>query len=106
MVTRSRANPDLPASPVRCWLGTSASRCGCHPSGRSRAMTDRFPAEVARVLSESGWSPGRRTDDETAEAVRYVCDQVGRDGARTESFEAAFEALTEFGGLYVVQDGP
>ncbi len=69
-------------------------------------MADRFPAEVARVLTESGWSPGRRTDDQTAGAVRYVCDQVGRDGARTESFDAAFEALTEFGGLFVVQDGP
>ena len=69
-------------------------------------MTDRFPAEVTRVLSESGWSPGHRTDDQTAAAVRYVCDQVGRDGARTESFEAAVDALTEFGGLFVVQDGP
>jgi hypothetical protein len=68
-------------------------------------MTDRFPAEVARVLSESGWSPGRRYD-QTALAIRYVCQQVGRDGAKTESFEAAVEALTEFGGLYVVQDGP
>ena len=69
-------------------------------------MTDRFPAEVTRVLSESGWFPGRRTDDQTEQAMRYVCDQVGREGARTESFEAAFDALTEFGGIHVVQDGP
>lgn len=69
-------------------------------------MTDRFPAEVAEVLSEAGWSPGRRPDDQTAEAVRQVCDQVGRHGARTEVFDAAVEALTEFCGLYVIQDGP
>ena len=69
-------------------------------------MTDRFPSEVTRVLSESGWFPGRRTDDETAQAVLYVCDQTGREGARTESFEAAVDALSEFGGIYVTQDGP
>jgi len=69
-------------------------------------MPERFPTEVADVLRESGWSEGRRTGEQTAAAVRQVCDQIGRHGAKTEAFDAAVEALTEFGGLYVIQDGP
>lgn len=69
-------------------------------------MTERFSAEVAEVLGEAGWSQGRRTDEQTAQAVHLVCDQVGRHGARIEAFDAAIAVLNEFGGLYVVQDGP
>ena len=69
-------------------------------------MPERFPADVADVLREAGWSEGRRTDEQTAQAVQLVCDQVGRHGARLEAFDAATEALTEFGGLYIIQDGP
>jgi hypothetical protein len=69
-------------------------------------MPERFPAEVAEVLRNAGWSPQRRTDAQVATAVNFVRGEVGRNGARIEPFPAATEALSEFGGLYVVQDGP
>jgi hypothetical protein len=69
-------------------------------------MAERFPAEVAEVLRGGGWSDGRRTDPQVAAAVNVVRGQIGRFGARLESFPAANEALSEFGGVYVVQDGP
>jgi len=70
------------------------------------AMSERFPEMVAEVLREAGWSPGRRTDDQTAAAIAAVHDQVGSNGARLEAFDAAVEVLTEFCGLLVLQDGP
>ncbi len=67
---------------------------------------DPSAPEVAEVLGEAGWSRGRRTDEQTARAVRLICDQVGRNGARIEVFDAATAVLTEYGGLSVVQAGP
>jgi hypothetical protein len=67
-------------------------------------MADRFPAEVAEVLRTAGWSPGRRPD-RVPVAVAVVCDQVGRHGARIESFSAVATVLDEFLGLQVDQDG-
>lgn len=49
----------------------------------------RFIPEVESVLREAGWSEGRRAKPQ-AEAA----------------FSAAVDALLEFGGLYVIQDGP
>ncbi|HEX3816501.1 MAG TPA: SUKH-3 domain-containing protein [Mycobacteriales bacterium] len=69
-------------------------------------MPDRFPPEVLQVLRDAGWSEGRRTDAEAAMAVDIVGAQVGRHGERTGSFPAAVAALSEFGGVYVIQDGP
>jgi hypothetical protein len=69
-------------------------------------MPERFPPEVLDVLRAAGWSQGRRTDAEAAMAADIVRAQVGRHGERTESFPAAVEALSEFGGVYVIQDGP
>jgi hypothetical protein len=69
-------------------------------------MPERFPAEVADLLRDAGWSAGRRTDAQVATGVAFVRGEVGRNGARIEDFPAATEALREFGGLYVVQDGP
>jgi hypothetical protein len=69
-------------------------------------MPDRFPPEVLQVLQDAGWSEGRRTDTEAAMAVDIVREQIGRHGERTESFPAAAAALSEFGGVYVIQDGP
>jgi SUKH-3 immunity protein len=69
-------------------------------------MFDALPPEVADVLREAGWSGERRTDAQVAAAVDLVRGEVGRDGARIEPFPAATEVLSEFGGLYVVQDGP
>jgi hypothetical protein len=60
-------------------------------------MADRFPAEVADVLRAHGWHEGRRVAEQTAEAIRLVGH---------EPFPAAVEALEEFGGVYVTQDGP
>jgi hypothetical protein len=68
---------------------------------------ERFPAAVAEVLRTHGWHDGRRVDeDRTAAALRLVGEQVGSHGHRHEPFPAAVEALAEFGGLYVTQDGP
>jgi hypothetical protein len=69
-------------------------------------MPDRFPPEVLRVLGEAGWSEGRRTDAESAMAVDIVREQTGRHGERSEPFPTATAALAEFGGVYVIQDGP
>ena len=69
-------------------------------------MPEPFPELVADVLREAGWSPGRRADDQAAAAIAVVRGQVGRNGARLEVFDAAVEALTEFCGLLVLQDGP
>jgi hypothetical protein len=69
-------------------------------------MPERFPAEVAELLRAAGWSPGWRSEAQVATAVTFVRGEVGRNGARIESFPAATEALREFGGLYIVQDGP
>jgi hypothetical protein len=69
-------------------------------------MSDRFPAQVAEVLRTAGWFEGRRTDAEAATAVNMVRAQVGRNGERSEPFAAATALLNEFGGIYVIQDGP
>lgn len=58
------------------------------------------------MLTDAGWSQGRRTDTEAAMAVDIVGEQFGRHGEHTESFPAAIAALSEFGGIYVIQDGP
>lgn len=68
-------------------------------------MPDRFPGDVLQVLTGAGWSPGRRTDTEAAQAVDIVRAQVGRHGERAEPFPAATAVLAEFGGVYVIQDG-
>lgn len=64
------------------------------------------PGGAAEVLGEAGRSRGRRNKEQTLRTVRLVCDQVGRNGARLEAFDAAISVLTEFGGISVVQDGP
>jgi hypothetical protein len=70
-------------------------------------MSEGLPSEVADVLRAAGWSPGRRqTEVQVAAAVKVVEGQVGRNGATIESFPAAIDAVSEFGGIYVVQDGP
>jgi hypothetical protein len=68
-------------------------------------MAERFPAEVAEVLREAGWTGRRITDEQILETVEFVCGGFGRNGETIEAFPAAIDALTEFGGLYVVQSG-
>ncbi|SHN75477.1 SUKH-3 domain-containing protein [Cryptosporangium aurantiacum] len=66
----------------------------------------RFPGEVQAVLERAGWTEGRSVADAAAEAIRTVCAQTAADGSRYVPFPAAEQALTEFAGLYVDQDGP
>ena len=66
----------------------------------------RFPTEVEVVLRASGWTDGRQVPEASAEVIRIVCDQPGADGSRHTPFPAAEAALTEFGGVFVVQDEP
>jgi hypothetical protein len=70
-------------------------------------MPESLPPDVADVLRAAGWSSERRlTQAQVATMIESVRAEIGRNGARVESFPAATEALTEFGGLHVVQDGP
>ncbi|KWW99243.1 hypothetical protein LI90_877 [Carbonactinospora thermoautotrophica] len=69
-------------------------------------MSERFSPEVAQVLRDHGWFEGRRVEEPTSQAVQIVCGYVGRAGERHQPFPAVVEALNEFGGLYVTQDGP
>jgi SUKH-3 immunity protein of toxin-antitoxin system len=70
-------------------------------------MPEGLPREVADVLRAAGWSPTRRrTDVQVAATVEVVESEVGRNGATIESFAAAIDAVSEFGGIYVAQDGP
>lgn len=69
-------------------------------------MAERFPDEVARVLHDAGWSGEGLSEAQVASAVSFVGAEIGRNGARTEASPAAVAALREFGGLYVIQDGP
>ena len=69
-------------------------------------VAERFPPEVAEVLRAHGWHDGRRVaEEQTAAALRLVDEQVGAHGHRHAPFPAAVDALAEFGGLYVTQDG-
>jgi SUKH-3 immunity protein len=69
-------------------------------------MAARIPDEVARVLHDAGWSGQRLTDAQVASAVDFVTGEVGRNGAHIQAFPAATEVVSEYGGLFVVQDGP
>jgi SUKH-3 immunity protein len=69
-------------------------------------MSDRFTGQVAAVLTEAGWTHGRQLDQQAMDAIAYVEQYEGRSGARSVSFPAAEDALREFVGLLVVQDGP
>lgn len=69
-------------------------------------MPDRFPPEVAATLTAAGWTDGRQAGAAAAAAVAEVTAQVGRYGARTESFPGAEAVVEEFAGLHVEQDGP
>ena len=60
---------------------------------------ERFPSDVAAVLREAGWSEGRQVRDVATETIRELSE-------RHAPFPAADQALTEFGALYVDQDGP
>ena len=68
---------------------------------------ESLPPGVADVLRAAGWSPEQRlTVPQVTAMVEPVRGVIGRNGARVESFPTATEALTVFGGLRVVQDGP
>lgn len=60
----------------------------------SRAAQDRFPPEVARVLLDAGWFPGR---DIGAEIDAWAAARLGGPAI----FPAARAVLAEFGGLTI-----
>ena len=69
-------------------------------------MAEPLPDDVAQVLRAAGWTGPRLTDAEVATAVAVVTGEIGRNGAKIEVFPAATQALSEYGGLYIVLAGP
>jgi hypothetical protein len=67
-------------------------------------MTGRFAPGVAEVLTTAGWTPDRVVDVQSA--VDYVLGEVGQGGGHCEAHAAAIDALREFTGLTIMQDGP
>lgn len=66
-----------------------------------RASGERFPADIARVLNDSGWHPGR-------DVSAYVDAWLGQhttELAELIPFPAARAVLDEFGGLRIPQFG-
>jgi hypothetical protein len=69
-------------------------------------MADRFPPAVVEALTAAGWQPGRRVPEPTAKAIAAVSEVVSALGRRHTVVEPAVAALTEFGGLWIDQEGP
>ncbi len=67
-----------------------------------RAATDRFPVDVARVLLDAGWHPGRDISPQIDAWVTANSDKL--PGGRLADVPRAF--LNEFGGLDFPQYGP
>ncbi len=67
-------------------------------------MTGRFSERVEAALIDAGWQPGRSVTEQTAEAIRLTCADVGRNGERHQPFPAVVRMLDEFGGLGLKAD--
>ncbi|MEY9843820.1 SUKH-3 domain-containing protein [Streptacidiphilus sp. MAP5-3] len=68
-------------------------------------MEARFPAEVASVLTKSGWFPGRKRLDRAAEWAQALDGYASPEGHRHTVFPAAVEAWAEFGDVTVGLEG-
>ncbi|MCX9189909.1 hypothetical protein C3Y87_00425 [Carbonactinospora thermoautotrophica] len=66
----------------------------------------RFPEQVAAVLREAGWAPGRRDEERARRWGLELSAYASWDGRQHTFFAAAHDALAEFGGLAVKQSGP
>jgi hypothetical protein len=64
-------------------------------------MNKQFSDKVERVLRDAGWFPGRNIGDLV---LKWKQELMVSDGF--EMFPKAEEALSEFGGLLVNQNGP
>ncbi|MHA6762545.1 SUKH-3 domain-containing protein [Streptacidiphilus sp. PAMC 29251] len=69
------------------------------------APETRFPAEVASVLAEAGWFPGRRMLPQAERWADALAGYTSPEGHRHALFPAAVEAWAEFGGLAVALEG-
>jgi hypothetical protein len=68
-------------------------------------MEARFPAEVASVLTKSGWFPGRKRLERAEEWAGVLTAYVSPEGHRHAVFLAAMEAWAEFGDVAVTLEG-
>jgi hypothetical protein len=68
-------------------------------------MEARFPAEVASVLTKSGWFPGRKRLDRAEEWAETLDSYASPEGHRHTVFPAAVEAWAEFGDVTVALEG-
>ena len=66
----------------------------------------RFPAEVERVLRESGWFPQRQIPIELLEQWLVLDLKMGRGKIQVRMFPTASMILREFGGLKIKLDLP
>ncbi|MFV2018494.1 SUKH-3 domain-containing protein [Micromonospora sp. LOL_023] len=70
------------------------------------AGQERFPAEVAAMLSRAGWRASDRDDQRGRDWALRIAAQVGPGGRQHAVVGPAIEVYAEFGGLRVEPDGP
>lgn len=68
-------------------------------------MTHPFPPDVAQVLAEAGWTPGRSEPARARAWALALAAHAAPDGRQHTVVDAALPAFAEFGGLAVGQDG-
>jgi hypothetical protein len=69
-------------------------------------VNDRFPSDVAEVLTAAGWAPGRGDPTRARAWTLALASHAAPDGRQHTVVDAALRAFTDFGGLAVRQEGP
>jgi len=70
------------------------------------ADEERFPTEVAAMLSRAGWRAADRDDQRGRDWALRIAAHVGPDGRQHALVGPAIEVYAEFGGLRLEPDGP
>ncbi|KWX01974.1 hypothetical protein LI90_3009 [Carbonactinospora thermoautotrophica] len=73
--------------------------------GEKPTAHERFPGDVAAVLTAAGWASDRDVRESVERWLDELAAHTSPRGYRHEPFPAAVEALAEFGGLRVEQAG-
>jgi hypothetical protein len=67
---------------------------------------ERFPDEVAAMLSRAGWQAACRDEQRGRDWALRIAGHVAPDGRQHAVVAPAIDAYAEFGGLSVAPDGP